>query len=261
MIGRMRMQKLPNTLLVDAQEYYTGDLYMDLIPKHVAVIMDGNGRWATAKNKIRTFGHQAGAETLKTIVRTAQKMGVQAMTAYAFSTENWKRPKLEVEILMTLLNKYLTDEIEELNQNNVRIIFSGDETTLPSKLQQKMQNALKKTENNTGLILNLAINYGSRAEIVRATKAFATDVAEGRRNIEDLTEQSFGGYLYTAGLPEIDLLIRSGGDVRISNFLLWQIAYAEIWLTPTFWPDFTPELFITAVRDFQKRDRRFGGLK
>lgn len=256
----MENSLIADTLLIDGQEYKSDGIFAAAVPKHVAIIMDGNGRWATTRGKPRTYGHYAGAEVLRTIVKTADAMGIKAITAYAFSTENWKRPKVEVSILMSLIGKYLTQEIEEFNKNNVRVIFSGDKSDLPKQLQEKMLATVERTKNNTGLVLNLAINYGSRAEILRATKAIAQAYNAGNLQLDDINENVFESQLYTAGLGPVDLLIRPGGDVRISNFLLWQIAYAEIWLTDKFWPDFTPDLLIQAVREFQARDRRFGGL-
>lgn len=254
------MQTLAESLTIDGKQYDAGGIYKEAVPKHVAIIMDGNGRWATRRGKPRTYGHQVGAETLKTIIKASQALGIKALTAYSFSTENWKRPKLEVELLMMLLDKYLTNEIEEMHQQNVKIMFSGDLSRLSSKLQKKMAFAVEYTKNNTDLVLNLAINYGSRAEILRAAKLLAVDLANGKVDPTGLEEKDFDSYLYTSGLPDVDLLIRPGGDMRISNFLLWQIAYAEIWLTDCFWPDFSPATLIEAVREFQRRDRRFGGL-
>lgn len=256
----MERSLLPEKLLIEGQEYSSEGIFAEAVPKHVAIIMDGNGRWATAQGKPRTYGHYAGAEVLRTIVKTADALGIKAITAYAFSTENWKRPKVEVNILMSLIGKYLTQEVQGFNKNNVRVIFSGDSSNLPRQLQDKMLATVELTKNNTGLVLNLAINYGARAEILRATKAIASDVSAGNVHLDDIDEKLFEAHLYTAGLEPVDLLVRPGGDIRISNFLLWQIAYAEIWLTDKFWPEFTPAVLIQAVRDFQARDRRFGGL-
>ena len=233
--------KAKNTVEVD-----TTGLDMNDIPQHIAIIMDGNGRWAKAQGKVRTFGHQAGAETLKTIVRAADKLGVKVISAYAFSTENWKRPVTEVNFIMELLSRYLTNEIEEFNENNVQVRFIGSRDGLPDIVREKMDHAIEETRNNTGIILNLAINYGGQAEILHAVKTIANQVVEE--------------HLYTSGLPAPDLLIRPGGDLRISNFLLWQIAYAEIWTTKTFWPDFTPDHLVDAILAYQGRERRFGGL-
>ena len=241
-------------------EVDTTGLDMDNIPQHIAIIMDGNGRWAKAQGKVRTFGHQAGAETLKTIVRAADKLGVKVISAYAFSTENWKRPVTEVNFIMELLSRYLTNEIEEFNENNVQVRFIGSRDGLPEVVKQKMDHAIEETRNNTGIILNLAINYGGQAEILHAVKTIAAEAAAGTLKVEDIDSSVVEDHLYTTGLPAPDLLIRPGGDLRISNFLLWQIAYAEIWTTKTFWPDFTPDHLVDAILAYQGRERRFGGL-
>ncbi|MHC1715958.1 MAG: isoprenyl transferase [Acidaminococcaceae bacterium] len=231
-----------------------------IIPQHVAVIMDGNGRWAKEQGKPRTYGHYAGAERLKEIVRIADNIGVKALSAYAFSTENWKRPAAEVNFIMKLLDRYLTNEIETFQKNNVCVRFMGSRDGLPKNVQEKMDNAVQKTKDNTGIILNLAINYGGQAEILEAVKKVASEVKDGLLSIDEINIKSFENYLYTKDLPPLDLLIRTGGDFRVSNFMLWQIAYAEIWNTEIYWPDFSSEFFLQAVKDFQKRDRRFGGL-
>lgn len=233
----------------------------DNIPRHIAIIMDGNGRWAKKRGQVRTFGHKAGAETLKTIVSAAGDMGVKVISAYAFSTENWKRPETEVSFIMRLLDYHLTEQLQEFIENNVQVRFMGDDRDLPASIRKKMQEVAEATKDNDGIILNLAINYGGQAEILRATKMIAAAVKEGRFDVEDIDEKLFEDNLYTRGLPAPDLLIRPGGDLRISNFLLWQIAYAEIWTTEVFWPDFTPEMLAEAIKVFQGRERRFGGLK
>ena len=248
--------KAKNPVVVD-----TTGLDMNNIPQHIAIIMDGNGRWAKAQGKVRTFGHQAGAETLKTIVRAADKLGVKVISAYAFSTENWKRPVTEVSFIMELLSRYLTNEIDEFNENNVQVRFIGSREGLPGIVMQKMDHAIEATKGNTGIILNLAINYGGQAEILHAVRSIAAEAAAGKLAVEDIDNKVVEDHLYTQGLPAPDLLIRPGGDLRISNFLLWQIAYAEIWTTKTFWPDFTPDHLVEAILAFQGRERRFGGLK
>ena len=235
-------------------------LDMDNIPQHVAIIMDGNGRWAKARGKIRTQGHKVGAETLKTIVRAADTLGIKAITAYAFSTENWKRPVTEVHFIMELLSRYLTSEIEEFKENNVQVRFMGSREGLPDIVIDKMDHAIEETKNDTGIILNLAINYGGQAEILHAVKSIAQQVADGTLKVEDIDAPVFENNLYSKGLPAPDLLIRTGGDLRVSNFLLWQIAYSEIWTTQVFWPDFTPDMLVEAIKMYQKRERRFGGL-
>lgn len=248
-------QKAPNNIVVD-----TTDLDMNNIPQHIAIIMDGNGRWAKAQGKARTFGHKAGAETLKTIVRAADKLGVKVLTVYAFSTENWKRPLEEVNYIMDLLCLYLTKEIDEFNANNVQVRFIGTRQGMSQKVLEKMDYALKATQDNTGIILNIAVNYGSQLEIVEAVRKIAAQAVAGKLAVEAIDEGVVEANLYTAGLPAPDLLIRPGGDVRISNFLLWQIAYAEIYYTKTYWPDFKPEDLVDAIRVFQGRERRYGGL-
>lgn len=230
------------------------------IPQHIAIIMDGNGRWAKAQGKIRTYGHQAGAETLKKIVRAADKIGIKVISAYAFSTENWKRPVTEVNFIMELLSRYLTNEIDEFKENNVQVRFIGSQDGLPEIVKQKMAHAVAETKDNTGIILNLAINYGGQAEILHAVKSIAQKAADGNIAVDEITSEVFEQHLYTKGLPAPDLLIRPGGDLRISNFLLWQIAYAEIWTTDVYWPDFSEEHLLQAIRAFQGRERRFGGL-
>ena len=235
-------------------------LDMDNIPQHVAIIMDGNGRWAKARGKIRTQGHKVGAETLKTIVRAADTLGIKAITAYAFSTENWKRPVTEVHFIMELLSRYLSSEIEEFKENNVQVRFMGSRQGLPEVVNNKMDHAIEETKNDTGIILNLAINYGGQAEILHAVRSIAQQVADGSLKAEDIDASVFENNLYSQGLPSPDLLIRTGGDLRVSNFLLWQIAYSEIWTTQVFWPDFTPDMLVEAIKVYQKRERRFGGL-
>lgn len=231
------------------------------IPRHVAIIMDGNGRWAQKRGMPRSFGHRAGVESLREIVKTASEVGVGALTAYAFSTENWKRPVEEVNLLMRLLSDYLDSEINELHTNNVQIRFIGKIDGLADRLQHKIEKAQAQTAANTGLVLNLAVNYGGRAEIMRAVQIIAGKVSSGEMTLQDIDEAVIQQHLYSSDLPDPDLLIRPSGDFRISNFLLWQLAYTEFWFTKTNWPDFTPKDFIQAIVDFQKRDRRFGGLK
>jgi undecaprenyl diphosphate synthase len=238
----------------------TDGLDMTNIPKHVAIIMDGNGRWAKAQGKARTYGHKAGAETLKTIVRAADTLGIKAITAYAFSTENWKRPVTEVHFIMELLSRYLTSEIEDFKANNVQVRFMGSREGLPAIVNEKMDHAVDETKNDTGIILNLAINYGGQAEILHAVRSIAQQVANGTLNVEDIDAPVFENNLYSKGLPSPDLMIRTGGDLRVSNFLLWQIAYSEIWTTPVYWPDFSPDMLIEAIKVYQSRERRFGGL-
>ena len=236
------------------------DVDLNNIPQHIAIIMDGNGRWAKAQGKPRTYGHNVGAKTLRTIVKFANSLGVKVLSAYAFSTENWKRPITEVNFIMDLLSRYLTDEIDEFNENNVQVRFMGSREGLPEVVKQKMDYALQATKDNTGIILNLAINYGGQAEIVHAVQNIAELVKDGRLEPKDIDIELFEDNLYSRQLPPPDLLIRPGGDLRVSNFMLWQIAYAEIWTTETYWPAFTQEMLLEAIRSYQKRDRRYGGL-
>jgi undecaprenyl diphosphate synthase len=231
------------------------------IPKHIAIIMDGNGRWAQKKGLPRTFGHRAGVESLRNVVKTASEIGVGVLTAYAFSTENWKRPAEEVNLLMNLLSHYLDNEIDELHHNNVQIRFLGKTDELAVALQHKIERTQARTANNTGLVLNLAVNYGGRAELTRAVKIIAGKIAGGELELQDITDAVIQENLYTGNLPDPDLMIRPSGDLRISNFLLWQSAYSELWFTNTNWPDFKPEHLIEAIADYQQRERRFGGLK
>lgn len=241
-------------------EIDTCNLDMQNIPQHIAIIMDGNGRWAKKQGKPRTFGHAAGAETLKTIVRAADKLGVKVVTAYAFSTENWKRSVQEVSFIMELIAKYLAKEIDEFNANNVQVRFIGSREGLPQVLLEKLDYALEVTGKNTGIVLNLAINYGGQAEILQAVRGLAEAAKAGEIEVSAIDECAIEERLYTRGLPMPDLLIRPGGDKRISNFLLWQIAYAEIWYTDIYWPDFTPDNLVDAILSFQGRERRFGGV-
>lgn len=240
-------------------DYDTIDL--NRIPCHVAIIMDGNGRWAQKKGLPRTLGHRAGAETLREIVMTASEIGIKVLTAYAFSTENWRRPVDEVSLLMGLLAEYLDNEINELDKNNVQIRFIGKIEELALVLQKKIEKAQTLTAHNSGLILNLAVNYGGRAELTRAVKIITEKVLNQELSVQDITEAIIEENLYTTNLPAPDLLIRPSGDFRISNFLLWQVAYAEFWFTETNWPDFKPDNFLQAIRDYQQRERRFGGIK
>ncbi|MDD3396893.1 MAG: isoprenyl transferase [Acidaminococcaceae bacterium] len=249
-----------STTIKDVPVAEVKDVDLTHIPQHVAIIMDGNGRWAKAQGKPRTYGHSAGAKTLKTIVRFADKLGVKVLSAYAFSTENWKRPITEVNFIMELLSRYLTSEIQDFKDNNVQVRFMGSREGLPPVVNAKMNHAIEETKNNTGIVLNLAVNYGGQAEIITAVKKIVQDAKLGALSPEDINNSVFENYLYSRNLPPPDLLIRPGGDFRISNFMLWQIAYAEIWTTETYWPAFTQEMFLEAIKDFQRRDRRYGGL-
>ena len=237
-----------------------GDVSMQqVLPRHVAIIMDGNGRWAK-KNKLRiAMGHRKGVETLREIIRESSDLGIEALTLYAFSTENWKRDPQEVGALMDLLLEFFTSEIDELDEKNVRILILGDVDAMPEKQRQALHNAMNRTGNNTGLKLNIAINYGGRAEIARAAKLIAQDVAAGKIRAEEINEKTISDYLYTRDLPDVDLMIRTSGEMRLSNFLLYQCAYAEFDFPAVLWPDFTLEEYHKALNSFGKRERRFGG--
>lgn len=229
-------------------------------PRHVAIILDGNGRWAERQGRERTFGHQAGADNVKTIVREAGHMGIERLTIYAFSTENWKRPQPEVDFLMELFKDYLLRQLRDLMQDGVQLHVVGERARLSEGLRKEIEACEADTRNNTGLVLNVAINYGGRDEIVRAARLLAEDVQAGRLAPADITEDALQRRLYESDAADVDLLIRTGGESRISNFLLWQISYSELYFTPVLWPDFTVEELHRAVDWFCHRDRRFGGL-
>lgn len=231
------------------------------LPQHVAVIMDGNGRWAKQRLQPRIFGHKAGAESVRALLDASARLQLKSLTLYAFSTENWKRPADEVGALFKMLVHYIRQEIAEVNRQNIRFQAIGRISGLAPEVQKEIAEAMEITQNNTGTSLNVALNYGGRAEIVDACKAAVKDLLKEGKTIDDLTEEDINENLYTKGLPEVDLLIRTSGEFRISNFLLWQIAYSEIYVTPTYFPDFRREAFLEAIIDFQKRDRRFGGVK
>lgn len=228
------------------------------LPAHIAVIMDGNGRWAKKRNMPRVAGHRAGVEPVRSCVETCARLGIRALTLYAFSVENWKRPRAEIETLWRLLRYYLKHELPDLMRNNIRFQTIGRVEALPHQIQRELRETIDATSRNTGLRVSLAINYGGRAEIVDAVAAMVEKARRGEA--VEVTEESLNAHLYTAGLPEPDLLIRTSGEMRISNFLLWQIAYAELYVTNTLWPDFKRADLLRAVLDYQKRDRRFGGL-
>ncbi len=231
------------------------------VPLHIAIIMDGNGRWAKRRGLPRQFGHKAGIDTIRNVVKWADEIGVKILTLYAFSTENWRRPRLEVDFLMRLPVDYLETELEKLLKNNIKLQVFGETDGLPDHTREAVCEATEKTAKNSGLVLNLAFNYGSRAEILKAVREIAQKVAEGVLSPEGVDEEEFCRHLYTGGLPDPDLMIRPSGELRISNFLLWQMAYAEFWFSNTLWPDFSRREFLQAVLDYQQRDRRFGGIK
>lgn len=233
---------------------------MDCLPRHIAIIMDGNGRWARKRALPRSLGHREGVEALRKVVKTCAQLGIEVLTVYAFSTENWRRPKEEVGVLMTLLTEYLRKELQELHKNNVIVRTMGRTEDLPSDAQKELKHAIEYTRNNSGLTLNLALNYGGRAEIIEAVKKLSEDVLNGKLQIETIDEDRFNEALFTSGLPDPDLLIRTSGEMRLSNFMLWQLAYTEIVVIEGFWPDFGKTALLDAIKVYQKRDRRFGGI-
>ena len=239
----------------------TIQLDLQKIPHHVAVIMDGNGRWAQQRGLPRMEGHRQGANTLKEILRTCKDYGIGTLTAYAFSTENWGRPIAEVNFLMNLFEKLLDKELAEMNREAVKIRFIGNLSALPSSLQNIIKRAMKMTKHNLGVTFNVAVNYGSRQEILKACQAIALKVRRGELDPATINENTVSQHLSTAASPDPDLLIRTSGEMRLSNFLLWQMAYAEIYVTNTYWPDFNRQQFLKALVDFQQRDRRFGKIK
>jgi undecaprenyl diphosphate synthase len=231
------------------------------LPRHVAIIMDGNGRWAAQRGQQRVVGHRAGVEAVRAAVDTAARLGLQALTLYAFSTENWKRPRLEVDALMRMLKRYIRLELDEVHRQNIRFQSIGRTAALHESVRLSIERAAERTSTNTGMVLSVALNYGGRAEIVDAVRAAVGRLGEAGRPAAEISEEDISRHLYTRDLPELDLLVRTSGELRISNFLLWQAAYAEIYVTETLWPDFRREHLLEAVLDYQRRDRRFGGLK
>jgi len=228
------------------------------LPSHVAVIMDGNGRWAKKRLLNRIKGHEKGSETVRTIVRACRKIGISYLTLYAFSTENWQRPKSEVVALMTLLKKFLESEQKEMLDNNIRLHAIGQIERLPKNVRKALHNVMALTKKNDGMILNLALSYGGRAEIVKMVKEIAIKAKDGTIDPDSITPEIISEHLYTRQMPDPDLLIRTSGEMRISNFLLWQIAYSEIYITDTLWPDFGKDEFVRILKDYQQRERRYG---
>lgn len=243
------MKMFDNTLQLDKEK----------MPKHVAVIMDGNGRWAAKRNLVKKAGHKAGADTLEKISRHADKLGIKHFTVYAFSTENWKRSEEEVSGLMDLLRKYLDDHIKRAKRDNIRVDVIGDVTRLDKDIQEKIETLKEISKDKTGLFLHIALNYGGRDEILRAVRKMAEDIKEGKKEISDIDEKFFSSYLDTKDIPDPELLIRTSGEERISNFLLWQIAYSEMNFSEKLWPDYTEKDFDEAIYNYQHRERRFGG--
>lgn len=232
----------------------------DKLPRHIAIIMDGNGRWAKARRLPRVEGHRNAVKTVRDVVEACGELEIEVLTLYAFSTENWKRPGLEVRALMRLLREQLRKQTSELDQNNVQLHAIGQIDKLPKIVSQELEKSIDLTKDNTGLILNLALNYGSRQEIIQAVQKIAQAVKDRSFDLNEIDEELFANYLYTSNLPEPDLLIRTSGEMRISNFLLWQLAYSELYITPVLWPDFARRDLFIAIVDYQSRHRRFGGL-
>jgi len=230
------------------------------IPQHIAIIMDGNGRWAANRGKPRVEGHRTGAESVESSLETACEIGVQYLTLYAFSSENWKRPETEVSALMGLLSHFLREKLPVLMKNNIRLLVIGQIDRLPDSNRKALEKTMERTADNDGLTLVVALSYGSREEIVEATRRLMEKAITGEIDPAELTNEVFADHLYTSGMPDPDLLVRTSGEFRVSNFLLWQISYTEIHITETLWPDFRREQFLAAVADFQNRSRRFGGL-
>ncbi len=232
----------------------------DAVPAHIGIIMDGNGRWAKRRGLPRSAGHRAGSNALRDITKACGKMGMTSLTVYAFSTENWKRPKEEVDNIMSLLLEFLKNAEKEIDGQNVQIRVIGDTTAFSDELQSEIKRVEGITKVNDGLVLNIALNYGGRSEIVRATQNLAQKVKDGEMSVEDITEDAMSEQMYTANLPDPDLIIRPSGEYRLSNFMIWQSAYSEFWFSDILWPDFTVKDLQTAIGDFQKRNRRFGGV-
>ncbi|WP_304086975.1 isoprenyl transferase [Peptostreptococcus stomatis] len=237
------------------------DINLDKVPAHIAIIMDGNGRWAKSRFMPRTYGHKVGVETIRKVVRECSRLGVKYLTLYAFSTENWKRPKDEVSALMGLLVKYLRNELEELHKNNVKILTIGDISKLPEACIEELALAKEKTKDNTGLVMSLALNYGGRNDLVNAVKNISQDLVDGKISLDDIGDNLISSHLSTNESPDPDLVIRTSGEQRLSNFLLWELAYSEFYFTDIHWPDFDEKELQMAIFAYQSRDRRFGAIK
>lgn len=257
------MSSLPSPVLStieEADEDLLARVDRTRLPRHIAIIMDGNGRWARRRRLPRIAGHRAGAQAVRNTVESCSRLGVKALTLYAFSTENWKRPRAEVDMLMDLLREYIRRELAEIHRNGIRMRILGRYEELPTEVCQDLEDALRRTAANQGMVLNVALNYSARSELVDAFHSILKHVQRNGSTDAAVTEQTISDHLYTCGLPDPDLLIRTSGEMRVSNFLLWQIAYAEIWVTDTCWPDFKRRHLLQAILDFQKRERRYGGL-
>lgn len=249
----LRLQSLP------AEDVLLSQLDLTRLPEHVAVIMDGNRRWAEERRLPVLLGHRAGVKTFRRVMETCREVGIKRLTAYAFSVENWRRSPTEVRVLMQLFEQYTRSEREKLVRTGIRFQTIGRTDLLPEAVQRELRATAEATAHNTAMVLNLALNYGSRDEILEAARQVGRDAAAGRLDPESLTEEGFSDYLWTAGQQDPDLLIRTSGELRVSNFLLWQMAYTEFWFTPLYWPDLTRQVLLQALVEFQQRDRRFGG--
>lgn len=255
-MARKNEQRSEEQLIAQLRE----QIQPEKLPRHIAIIMDGNGRWAKQQGKPRIEGHRAGVRSVRAVVEASTELGIDALTLYAFSSENWRRPALEIKALMKLLVEYLKRELRELNENNIRLKTIGHTQALPPDVQKQLALTIQQTQNNRGLTLNLALNYGGQNEILDAVKNILYNIQEKKLEIDTLTPEVFNTYLSTADLPELDLMIRTSGEMRVSNFLLWQLAYAELYVTPVLWPDFRKSHFYQAILDFQQRERRFGKI-
>lgn len=254
-------QKLVEYFSQAPEDVSLADVDLGRLPSHISIIMDGNGRWATRQGKERGEGHIAGISSLRETITTCVRLGIDSLSAYAFSTENWKRPQQEVDLLMHLFATTLLAELPLFHQENVRLEFLGDIEALPEKTREVFEQGLAETADHTGMVLALAVNYGARAELTRAARLIAADVAAGKLSAEEVDESLVASHLYTADIGDPDLLIRTSGELRLSNYLLWQLAYSEFYVTDTLWPDFDRWELLRAIRSFQARDRRFGGVK
>ncbi|HKG96549.1 MAG TPA: isoprenyl transferase [Pyrinomonadaceae bacterium] len=243
------------------EEFLLRQVAPERLPAHVAIIMDGNGRWAARRNQPRVAGHRAGAEAVRASVDTSARLGIGYLTLYAFSTENWKRPRLEVEALMGLLREFLRKEVRILKDNNIRFQTIGREQSLESAVRREIDHARRETESNTGMVLTVALSYSGRSEITHACRELVREFTASGRSPAEITEHDIERHLFTTGIPDPDLLIRTSGELRVSNFLLWQIAYSEIYVTETLWPDFRRANLFEAIIEFQKRERRYGDVK
>lgn len=253
-------EKLAAYFAEHPEDISIADIDVARIPRHISCIMDGNGRWATARGLGRGEGHKAGIVALREIITACVRLGVDVLSAYAFSTENWNRPQAEVNLLMHLFAKTFVDELPLLKRENVRVEFLGDISALPKKTRDVFEYGLEQTHEHTGMVLALAVNYGARAELTRAARMIAEEVQRGALSVDSIDERVLASHLYTADLPDPELVIRTSGEMRVSNYLLWQIAYAEFYITDTYWPDFDRWGLVRAIAAFQGRDRRFGGL-